>query len=307
MAGFRKGEKTMIRIENILVPVDFSEPSQMAVNYGISLAHEFDAGVVLAHIAPFDRKLYETAKVRVLELIPPELRESLYFETIVKGGDVQDEILGIVAERDIDLVVMGTHGRGFLERMVLGSVTESMLRKLPVPVLTVSHLDPERKIGKPGVVTLKRILYASDLSDESEAGLKFSMRLARGLDARLTVAHVIDPLGAGFLGEQTAAYLPDYAGSIRAQAEEYLDRLVALESDGSVPVSTVLGEGIPWAVIDEIARDCKADLIVINLQGKGKLERALLGSTAEHVIRTAGVPVLSLPLPVKYASRWLAA
>jgi nucleotide-binding universal stress UspA family protein len=190
----------MLRIKNILIPVDFSEPSKIAVNYGLSLAHEFEAGVVLAHIAPFDRLLYEAAKLRLLELIPPELREDLHFETIVKSGDVRDEILGIVADRDIDLVVMGSHGRSYVERMLLGSVTESMLRKLPVPVLTVSHLDADRKIGKPGVVALKRILYASDLSDESKAGLKFSMRLAHGLDARLTVAHVIDPVGAGFLG-----------------------------------------------------------------------------------------------------------
>jgi nucleotide-binding universal stress UspA family protein len=297
----------MIRIKNILVPVDFSEQSTMAVNYGLSLAREFGAGVVVAHIAPFDRKLYEAAKVRLLELIPMDLRESLHFETVVKSGDVQDEILGIVADRNIDLVVMGSHGRGYLPRMVLGSVTESMLRKLPVPVLTVSHLDQERKLDKPGVVALKRILYASDLSDESEAGLKFSMRLAHGLDAHLTVAHVIDPIATGFLAEQTPGYLPDYAGDTRAQAEEYLDRLVALNSDGSVAISTVLDEGPPRVVINEIARECNADLIVINLQGRGRLERALLGSTAEHVIRTAGVPVLSLPLPAKYAARWLAA
>lgn len=297
----------MIRIQNILVPVDFSEPSKIAFNYGLSLAMEFEAKLVLAHIAPFDRELYDAAKARLIDLIPAELRESLHFETIVKGGDIRDEILGIVHDRAIDLVVMGSHGRGYIERMLLGSVTERMLRKLPVPVLTVSHLDPERKISKPGIVPLKRILYASDLSDESEAGLKFSMRLARGLDARLTVAHVIDPLAAGFLGEQTVSYQPEYATNIRAQSEELLDRMVALESDGRIPITTALGEGTPHAVINDIARECKADLIVINLHGKGKLERVLLGSTAERVIRTATVPVLSLPLPATYASRWVAA
>lgn len=297
----------MIRVQNILVPVDFSEPSKLAVNYGISLAMEFEAKLVLAHIAPFDRELYEAAKGRLIDLIPAELRESLHFETIVKGGDVRDEILGIVNDRSIDLVVMGSHGRGYIERMVLGSVTERMLRKLPVPVLTVSHLDAERKITKPGILPLKRILYASDLSDESVPGLQFSMRLARGLDARLTVAHVINPLGAGFLGEQTVSYQPEYAANIRAMSEETLDRLVALESDGRVPITTALGEGTPHVVINDIARECKADLIVINLHGKGKLERVLLGSTAERVIRTATVPVLSLPLPATYASRWVAA
>jgi nucleotide-binding universal stress UspA family protein len=191
--------------------------------------------------------------------------------------------------------------------MVLGSVAESLLRRLAVPVLTVSHLDSKHTLTAPAPVSLKRILYASDLSDEARAGLKFSLRLARGLDAQVTVLHVVDPIGAGFLGESAASYLPDYRDRVRGQAEQYMDRHIALESDGTVPVSTVLGEGRPSIVINEVAAGCKADLIVLNLQGKGKLERMLLGSTAEEVIRTASVPVLSLPLPVVYASRWLAA
>ena len=297
----------MIRINRILVPVDFSEPSKTAVNYGLSLALEFDAELLLANIAPFDQELYEKAKVQLFELIPKDLWERIDFETIVKSGDVRDEILGIVSDRQVDLVVMGSHGRGYFERMVLGSVTERMLRKLPVPVLTVSHLDPAHLIHQPGVVPLKRILYASDLGGDSDAGLQFAIRLARGLDAHLTVAHVIDPMGTGFLNEPSVGYMPEYAANVRAGAEEYLNRLVTVQSDGSVPVTTVLGEGSPYVVINEIAAECKADLIVINLHGKGAIERALLGSTAERVIRTAAVPVLALPLPATYASRWVAA
>jgi nucleotide-binding universal stress UspA family protein len=74
-----------------------------------------------------------------------------------------------------------------------------------------------------------------------------------------------------------------------------------------VPITTVLGEGTPPLVINEIAAESKADLIVINLHGKGAIERTLLGSTAERVIRTAALPVLALPLPATYASRWIAA
>jgi nucleotide-binding universal stress UspA family protein len=297
----------MIRIKRILVPVDFSEPSKTAVNYALSLALEFDAELVLAHIAPFDRLFFEKAKVQLIDLIPVELRERLHFETMVKSGDVRDEILGIVNDRQLDLVVMGSHGRGYFERMVLGSVTERMLRKLPVPVLTVSHLDAAHQIQAPGVVPLKRILYASDLGEDSNAGLQFAVRLAHGLDAHLTVAHVIDPMGSGYLSEQMVGYIPEYTATVRAQAEEYLNRSVALQTDGSVPITTMLGEGTPWIAINEIAAECKADLIVINLHGKGAIERALLGSTAERVIRTAAVPVLALPLPTTYASRWIAA
>ena len=297
----------MIRITRILVPVDFSEPSKTAVNYGLSLALEFDAQLLLANITPFDPDLYDEARVQLFDLIPKDLWERLDFETIVKSGDVRDEILGIVNDRQVDLVVMGSHGRRYFERMVLGSVTERMLRVLPVPVLTVSHLDPAHLIHKPGVISLKRILYASDLGDDSDAGLLFAARLARGLDAHLTVAHVIDPMGTGFLNEQTVGYMPEYAENVRAEAEQYLSRVITIQTDGSVPISTVLGEGTPYIVINEIAAECKADLIVINLHGKGAIERAFLGSTAERVIRTASVPVLALPFPAAYASRWVAA
>jgi nucleotide-binding universal stress UspA family protein len=242
-----------------------------------------------------------------LELIPSNYREWPDFEIIVKGGDVRQELLAIVEEKEIDLVVMGSRGRSYFERLLLGSVTERMLRKLHVPILTVSHLDPDKEIHEPGSVPLRRIVYATDLAEGSEPGLEFSIRLARGLDAHLTVVHVVQPLDGAFNGFETAFYVPDYAAELRAHAAERLSRLVALASDGSIPIATVLGDGVPYEAINRLADQDNADLIVINLQGKGRLERALLGTTAERVIRTATVPVLSLPLPATYASRWAAA
>jgi nucleotide-binding universal stress UspA family protein len=106
---------------------------------------------------------------------------------------------------------------------------------------------------------------------------------------------------------ETAGFLPQYSNEVRAKAEERFSRMVALTGDGSVPISTVLTDGVPYETIDRLAVQYKADLIVINLQNKGLLERAVLGTTAERVIRTATVPVLSLPLPATYASRWVAA
>jgi nucleotide-binding universal stress UspA family protein len=294
----------MIHIKTIMVPVDFSETSKKAVNYGLSLALEFDARLVLAHVIPYTVRADEEA--RMLDLIPLDCREALNFEIVIRSGEVRQEILGIVQDKDIDLVVMGTHGRPYFERLLLGSVTERMLRKLHVPILTVSHLDPAKEIHTPAAVPFARILYATDLAEGTEAGLKFSMRLAHGLDAQLTVAHIIQPTTV-LQGIETAAYLPEVADEVRAKVEERLSRSVALASDGSVTANTVLAEGVPYEAINRLAGELKADLIVINLQGKGMLERALLGSTAERVIRTATVPVLSLPLPATYASRWAAA
>src|SRR5215813_13964728 len=112
----------MIRIRRILVPVDFSEPSKQAVNYGLSLCLEFKARLVLTHITPYDAVTYLTAKTRLLELIPSQYREEMDFEIVVKSGDVRQELLGIVEDQNIDLVVMGSRGRSYFERMLLGSV-----------------------------------------------------------------------------------------------------------------------------------------------------------------------------------------
>src|SRR5215469_8018713 len=186
----------MIHVKKIMVPVDFSEPSKKAVNYGLSLASEFKSRLVLTHIAAFDSAIYDKAKMQLLQLIPADYRDQLDFEIIVKAGDIRQELLAIVDENEIDLVVMGSRGRSYFERMLLGSVTERMLRKLHVPILTVSHLDPEKDLHKPEPIPLRRLLYATDLSDGSEAGLEFSIRLARAFDANLTVLHVIQPMDA---------------------------------------------------------------------------------------------------------------
>jgi nucleotide-binding universal stress UspA family protein len=290
-----------------MVPVDFSEPSKKAVNYGLSLATEFESRLLLTHIAPFDSGLYDKAKAQLLQLIPADWRERLDFEIIVKAGDIREELLATVEEKEIDLVVMGSRGRSYFERMLLGSVTERLLRKLHVPILTVSHLDPKREIHTPIPVPLHRIVYATDLSEASEAGLEFSIRLAHGLDAHLTVVHVVQAVDIALFGMETASFMPDYAAEARAQATESLHKLVALASNGCVPISTVVADGVPYEAINRISEQNHVDLIVINLQGKGMLERALLGTTAERVIRTAHVPVLSLPLPATYAARWAAA
>lgn len=297
----------MIHVKKILVPVDFSWASKKAVDYGLSFALEFKARLALAHIAPFDPLAYDKAKQDLLDLIPAEHREELNFETIVKSGSVHDELLGMAEQGDVDLVIMGSHGRPYLQRMLLGSVTEGLLRQLHVPILTVSHLDPAKEIHTPGPVPLKRILYATDLAEGSEEGLEFSVRLAHGLDANLMVLHVIRFTDAAFHGMDTAAFLPEYAEEVRAEAAERLSRMVGLVSDGSVPVTTLLADGVPSEVIERVAVQRDADLIVIDLQKKGRIERAMLGTTAERVIRSATVPVLSLPLPANYKTRWEAA
>src|SRR5437660_7059044 len=124
----------MIDIKKILVPVDSSEPAKVAVNYGLSLALQFDARLVLTHIVPsstaliytfptqsfeFEREQAHCAKSMLADLVPEKYRERLDVQTIVKIGDGRSELLGIVNDEKIELVVMGNHGRNALERFLL--------------------------------------------------------------------------------------------------------------------------------------------------------------------------------------------
>jgi nucleotide-binding universal stress UspA family protein len=195
----------MISFEKILVPVDFSEPSKKALTYGLTLTGQFNANLILAHIVPestalmyafptelpeIEKEQYEKAKHEIDELVPAEHTAKLNLRTIIKVGKIEQELLAIVKDEGIDLVVMGTHGRRLLGRWFIGSVTEHMLRSLPVPVLTVSHVEAEKHSVH--FVSLKQILYATDLSESANIGMTYAIELARSAGARLTVMHVVD-------------------------------------------------------------------------------------------------------------------
>src|SRR5262249_54068386 len=145
-----------------------------------------------------ETKAYADAKERLPQQVPLEFHDPVNLLSIVKTGDVRDELLGIIRDENIDLVVMGTHGRRALERFLLGSTAEDMLRKVPVPVLTVSHLDPAKEIHTTAPIPIRRILYASDLSTNSKLGLHYSVELARTFGADVSVLHVMDDLELGY-------------------------------------------------------------------------------------------------------------
>jgi nucleotide-binding universal stress UspA family protein len=287
-----------MKIKRILVPIDFSEPSKKALTYGLTLANQFGAKVIIAHILSGTDKLEETLDQEIRRDIQNLLATANVsrspLQVIVRAGRIDVALLEIVREEGVDLVVLGTHGRRNPGRWFIGSVTEHMLRKLPVPVLTISH--PERDDQPSGLVALKRILYATDRSESSNKGLQYAIELARGTGAQLTMTHVVyyvdralwAPAGIpGFEDEQI-----QFSEEMRRSADEVLRQAGLSE----MQIETLVVEGKPFAKILEIAEERKMDVIVLNLQSKSTFDRAFLGSTAERVVRLAHIPVLSVPL-----------
>jgi nucleotide-binding universal stress UspA family protein len=297
----------MISFKNILVPIDFSEPSKTAVTYGLSLTDRFTSNLLLAHIVPestalmyafptrlpeVEKEQYNKAKREIENLVPAEHAAKVNLRTIVKIGNIEEELLGIVKDEGIDLVVMGTHGRRYLGRWFIGSVTEHMLRNVPVPVLTVSHIEADKH--PTGLVSLKRILYATDLSESASIGLRYAIELARSAGARLTVIHVVDDEDRLLWGPAWIARLD--RPKLLEEWRHKLDDFTEPERTPDVPFESLLLEGKPFRKIVEFAEAQNIDVIVLNLQSKTMVERALLGSTAERVVRSARTPVLSVPV-----------
>lgn len=289
-----------MRIEKVLVPVDFSPPSRLALNHGIAFARKFHAKLALLNVVETPNALLytfptESARIekehreqawRMLPaLVAPEDQDDLDLQILVKTGTIEDEISSTIREERADIVVMGTHGRGLVGRTFIGSVTQHLLRKVPVPILTVC------RVARP--LTFERILFATDLSDASVQGFHSALELARVTRSNLTVLHVVDTPSLAYAGGGMAGI---DSHRLLEEARTRLNDLTARGSTQKIKIDTVLIEGNPAEAIFRAAEDNCADLIVITVEKKGLLERALLGSTAERIIREAHLPVLSIPV-----------
>ena len=139
----------MIRITNILCPTDFSPFAQAALPIACSLARDYGATLILLHVRtmpvtvvgefgafpPEPRESDETLKTRMRQCLPSDFTGVV--ECQIQDGDAAEEILKTAEQRHCDLIVLGTHGRSGLRRLLLGSVAEAVLRKAPCPVLTI--------------------------------------------------------------------------------------------------------------------------------------------------------------------------
>jgi nucleotide-binding universal stress UspA family protein len=180
-----------------------------------------------------------------------------------------------------DLAVMGTHGRTGLARILLGSVTEKVIRHAPCSVFAVRPRGDAIAFG--------HVLCPVDLSAGSRHAIERAAELAAPSGAGITLLHVVE-LPISYSGEPFTA---DVVNGLENKAKQGLAGLAAeLSSRVSVPVTTELRFGSPWAqTLAVLDRDPTFDLVVLGSHGRTGLHRALIGSVAEQVTRHAACPV----------------
>ena len=287
----------MIRIQSILCPVDFFPASRRALDYAIALARNYEAKLYILHVistvipsayeysittAELTRSMEKTSRPEMEEMEKRATQAGVDAKIEVRTGDVRDEIKTAINRTGAGMVIMGTHGRRGFDRWFMGSTTESLLRHVPVPLLMISAPKPFKAPPE-----IKRILVTTDFSEGTPDVLAYAFSIAQESQAKITLLHVINDVDADVSGP----YRDSRIKGIRTQ----LEKLVPPEARDWCEVTTRVERGRPFRRILEITKRDKIDLVAMNVHGKGMLDRALLGSTAERVIRGAPCPVLAVP------------
>jgi nucleotide-binding universal stress UspA family protein len=299
-------ERDAMNIRNILVPIEFTDISQHAVDHAIAIAQWYSARIVALHaqmpayaempvpVASGDSDDYErdrraaTMDVTAAAVASAHRAGVAATAEIVEGA-AAEAITQYAEHAPVDLIVIGTHGYSGLKHLMLGSVTEKVLRHASCPVLTV----PPRAQAT-STLPFRRILWPTDFSGPSVASLPFALSFAREADAALTLLHVIDEPDEHELFVARSYDVHRHA----AEGDRFTgESLIGLVPDGirdSVRPMVLVRHGVPVEQILRAAADQDADLIVMGVQDRKPLDLMVAGSTTNRIVRRATCPVLTI-------------
>ncbi len=285
--------------DRILVATDGSDVASAAVDAAIALATRFDAELHAVHVRevgelPQDvadeaaSDLERTGREAAQRAADRAADAGLEATTaVVEGGQTpHDAILAHAAEAGADLLVLGTHGRTGIGRWVMGSVAEQAVRESPIPVLTVhgeTVLDAD----------IESVLVPTDGSAHAEAAADHAIALAAATGAALHVVHVVD---LGMIGDGTAigGALDALEEAGQAAVDRIVDRAEAADI-GTIQASVLSGRA--YRAITDYADEADVDYVVMGTHGRTGMERFLLGSVTERVVRLSDVPVITVGSP----------
>jgi len=213
--------------------------------------------------------------------------------TALLDGRSAVAIVDCARDSQADAIVMGTHGKHGLERLLLGSTAEGVLHMTPVPVFVVRVPDVEDDAAAavPPARALDRLLVALDDSGPSDAALAFALDLAAPGKSRVLFCSVIETSDI-FAKSLTYGYDPaPLLADLRGAAAGLLEAKVRAAAERGVPAESLIAEGNTADALLAAAAAHAADLIVVGTHGRRGLARFLLGSVAESVVRRSPLPV----------------
>ena len=293
----------MLQIKKVLFPTDQSACAEQALAQATYLADWHEAE--LHALSVVETETFPPRGLDELELSDEDIAEQLHL--LWEGGETErkedalpsltteqmkapsaaEGILHYAGQNDIDLIVMGTHGRRGARRLLMGSVAAEVVRRAECPVYTLRAKEHESSSTR----TVRRVLAPVDFSDFTEMTIDYAVELAQTYGARVDLLHVVEnpaypePYGAEPMGIDL--------GRLKEGAYEGLEELVR-EEIGYEDVRVDVEIGHPASLITDYADAHDIDLIVIPTHGRSGLKRLLMGSVAEKVVRRAPCPVFTV-------------
>jgi nucleotide-binding universal stress UspA family protein len=286
-----------VGIHNVLIATDFSSYSNQALDFGLKLAKGYNAQAYVVFVLLSDEFMlagpdaYVAAKEaarRDLENLKVELEkcrsclEGEDYHLYLLEGEVAPSILQFAHEKNIDLIVVGTHGRGGFGKAILGSVSELVFRGSSVPVLTIGpHAGHVHHALEP-----KNILVAADFTPASERAAQYAAGLASKHHSRLTLLHVVNP--------KEMQHRRDRDRMMQA-LEANLQALVGPEP--CVPCTSRIESGRVVPTVLRIAAELEADLLVVGVRPAVPVLSRFMWPNAYEIVRQSPCAVLTVREP----------
>jgi nucleotide-binding universal stress UspA family protein len=273
--------------DTILFTTEFSDRDKSAFEASCQLALKSNARLIILHVQDprFEAQSKANRKEPSVEFsryIPKDLE--INFEHAVMVGDPPEKILAVAESENVDLIVLGTHGRSGLSRAFAGSVAEKVMRNSETPVMTVRESGANQFRN-----STPRILVPVDFSVYGYAAVDYSTKLALAIGGELSIVYV--DVATNF----TAPELP--SGQLETSHEKktlWKQLTKFIPSNDRVAFSHELLTGEPASAINDYANSHHFDFIVIGTHGRSGLRRVIIGSVAESVVRHSNCPVISV-------------
>lgn len=299
---------TVVDFKQVLCPIDLEASAGHPLAYAAAIARWYGSTLTVQHIVPtFDAiPIMSGDFVTPAQVVPPVSREDVLAEmkriaepitgtTKVTFRADEGEPTAAILERALELpanlIVLGTHARRGIQRLLLGSVTESVLHDAACPVLAV---PPRAPASAPAPIEVRRILCPIDFSPSSLQALGFAIDLARQSGGTVTLLNSLEWLSEEEPREYAHFNVPEFRRHLLSDAEERMKGLVPEEARTWITVETVVAPGRAYHEVLKVAEAQDVDLIVMGAQGRSGIGKAMFGSTTEQVLRRAACPVLTV-------------
>lgn len=298
----------MLQLQKILFPTDFSKCAEQALAHAVFLAEKYGAEIHVLHVITiFEdqpsvvsneiaetkemvRKLEDIAEKQLNKLLDSHSSNDIKIITEIKRGlSAAPAILEYVSDKQIDLIVMGTHGRRGLGHLLLGSAAEEVVRLAPCPVFTIREL----KEPKP-VMHVNNILVPVDFSNYSEKALAYASEIAQSYNAQLQLLHIIEETMHPAFSVTGKSSIFDLVPGIKDDSKKRTEKMLNKFVSDKVKSKVFIQGGRAANDIIKFAKENSTDLIVIATHGLTGLEHMLLGSVTEKVVRMSHCPVFTV-------------